>query len=118
MSLPDTLDFRVEQANHFSAGFPMLSQFSVFPPLSESAQEVLSYVCPASRFHQIAIECRMVICQFDLAGRQTSAALLGTSSDSQKLGKNSNLNDINKLSGTKTPPEQNQRVTSCRRRLM
>ena len=40
----------------------MLSQFSAFPPLSESAQEVLSYVCPASQFHQINIECRMVLC--------------------------------------------------------
>jgi len=38
----------------------MLSQFSAFPPLSESAQEVQSYVCPASKFHQINIECRMV----------------------------------------------------------
>lgn len=42
--------------------FPMLSQFSAFPPLSKSAQEVQSYVCPASKFHQINIECRMVRC--------------------------------------------------------
>ncbi len=40
----------------------MLSQFSVIPPLSESPQEVPSYVCPASKFHQIIIECRMVLC--------------------------------------------------------
>jgi hypothetical protein len=38
----------------------MLLQFSVFPPLSESPQEVLSDVCPASQFRQIVIECRMV----------------------------------------------------------
>jgi hypothetical protein len=37
-----------------------MSHFSVPPPLSESAQEVLSYVCPASQFLKIAIECRMV----------------------------------------------------------
>jgi hypothetical protein len=42
--------------------FPMLSQFSVIPPLSESAQEVPSYVCPVSQLHQIVIECRMVLC--------------------------------------------------------
>ena len=40
----------------------MLSQFSAFPPLSESAQEVLSDVCPVSQFYQIVIECRMVLC--------------------------------------------------------
>lgn len=40
----------------------MLSQFSVFPPLSESPQEVLSDVCPASQFLKIAIGCRMVVC--------------------------------------------------------
>ena len=40
----------------------MLSQFVVIPPLSESPEEVLSYVCPASQFHQIRIECRMVLC--------------------------------------------------------
>ena len=39
----------------------MLSQFSVFPPLSESAQEVPSYVCPAHQLQQIVIECRMVL---------------------------------------------------------
>jgi hypothetical protein len=39
----------------------MLSQFSVFPPLSESPQEVPSYVCPAIQFRQIVIECRIVI---------------------------------------------------------
>jgi len=39
----------------------MLSQFSEFPPLSESAQEVPSDVCPASQFLKIAIECRMVV---------------------------------------------------------
>ena len=37
----------------------MLSQFSVFPPLSESAQEVLSHVCSASHVHRIVIERRM-----------------------------------------------------------
>jgi len=40
----------------------MLSQFSVFPPLSESVQEVPFYVCPANQLHQIVIECRMVLC--------------------------------------------------------
>ena len=39
----------------------MLSQFSVFPPLSESAMEV-SDVRPTSQFLQIVIECRMVLC--------------------------------------------------------
>ena len=38
----------------------MLSQFFVFPPLSESPQEVPD-VCPASQFLKIAIECRMVV---------------------------------------------------------
>ena len=71
----------------------MLSHFSVIPPLSESAQEVPYYVCPASEFHQIVIECRMVLCQkhqFDLAARQASAAVLGAQSASQKLGEDSN----------------------------
>ena len=40
----------------------MLLPFSVIPPLSESAQEVPFYVCPAREFHQINIECRMVLC--------------------------------------------------------
>jgi hypothetical protein len=31
----------------------MQSQFFVIPPLSESAQEVPSYVCQASQLHQI-----------------------------------------------------------------
>ena len=48
-------------SNHFSSGFPMLSQISALPPLSESAMEV-SNVRPASQFHQIVIECRMVLC--------------------------------------------------------
>jgi len=39
----------------------MLLQCSVFPPLTESAQEVLSYVFPGSQFHEITIECRMVL---------------------------------------------------------
>ena len=39
----------------------MLSQFVVIPPLNESPEEVLSYVRPASQFHPIRIECRMVI---------------------------------------------------------
>ncbi len=39
----------------------MLSQISVLPPLSESAMEV-SNVRPASQFHQIVIECCMVLC--------------------------------------------------------
>jgi hypothetical protein len=51
----------VEYGNHFSAGFPMQSQFYVIPPLSESTQEVPSYVCPASQLHQIFIEHRMVV---------------------------------------------------------
>jgi hypothetical protein len=38
----------------------MLSQFAVIPPSIESSQEVLSDVCPASRFDKIAIECRVV----------------------------------------------------------
>jgi hypothetical protein len=38
----------------------MLSQFSVFQPISESAQEVLSNVCLLSEFKQITIECRLV----------------------------------------------------------
>jgi len=40
----------------------MLSQFSVIPPLSESPQEVPFYVCPASEFHQIVLERRVVLC--------------------------------------------------------
>jgi hypothetical protein len=71
----------------------MLSQFSQFPPFTESAQEVLSDVCPASQFHQIVIECRMVLCQkhqFNLASRQTTAAVLGAQPASQKLGESSN----------------------------
>jgi hypothetical protein len=71
----------------------MLSHFSVIPPLSESAQEVPYYVCPASEFHQIVIERRMVLCQkhlFDLAARQASAAVLGAQSASQKLREGSN----------------------------
>jgi len=40
----------------------MLLQFSVFPPLSESAQEDPYYVCPVSQLYQIVIECRMVLC--------------------------------------------------------
>jgi hypothetical protein len=71
----------------------MLSQFSAFPPLSESAQEVQAYVCPASKFHQINIECCMVLCQkhqVDLAARQASAPVLGAQSASQKLGERSN----------------------------
>jgi hypothetical protein len=40
----------------------MLSQFSVNPSLSESAQEVPSYVCPASELYQNVIERRMVLC--------------------------------------------------------
>lgn len=40
----------------------MLLPFSVIPPLSESAQEVLSYVCPASKFHRINFEYRVVSC--------------------------------------------------------
>jgi hypothetical protein len=39
----------------------MLSQFFVFPPLSESPQEVLSDVCPASQFLKISIKCGMVV---------------------------------------------------------
>ncbi len=40
----------------------MMSQFSVFPPLTEGAQEVLSHVCPANQCHQIVIECCLVLC--------------------------------------------------------
>jgi hypothetical protein len=71
----------------------MLSQFSEFPPFTESAQEVLSDVCPVSQFHQIVIECRMVLCQkhqFNLAARQTAAAVLGAQPASQKLAESSN----------------------------
>jgi hypothetical protein len=39
----------------------MLSQFSEFP-FTESTQEVLSDVCPASQCYQIIIEYRMVLC--------------------------------------------------------
>jgi hypothetical protein len=39
----------------------MLSQLFAIPPLSESAQEVLSDVSPVSEFNQIVIECRMVL---------------------------------------------------------
>jgi hypothetical protein len=71
----------------------MLSHFSAIPPLSESAQEVPFYVCPASEFHQIVIERRMVLSQkhqFDPAARQVSAAILGARSASQELGESSN----------------------------
>ena len=71
----------------------MQSQFSEFPRFAESAQEVLSDVCQASQFHQIVIECRMVLCkkhQFNLAARQTAAAVLGAKPASQKLGESSN----------------------------
>ena len=71
----------------------MQSQFSEFPRFAESAQEVLSDVCPASQFRQIVIECRMVLCknhQFNLAARQTAAAVLGSRPASQKLGEGSN----------------------------
>ena len=71
----------------------MLLPLSVIPPLSESAQEVLSYVCPVSKFHQIVIERRMVFSQkhqFDPAARQASAAVLGARSASQELGESSN----------------------------
>ncbi len=37
----------------------MLLHFSVFPPISESAQEVLSDVCLLGQFNQITIECRL-----------------------------------------------------------
>jgi hypothetical protein len=38
----------------------MLSQFSVFPPLSESPLEV-SDVCPNSESFSIDLECRVVV---------------------------------------------------------
>ena len=71
----------------------MLPQFSEFPPFTESAQEVLSDVCPASEFNQIVIECRIVLCQkhqFNLAAPETAAAVLGAKRASQKLGEGSN----------------------------
>jgi hypothetical protein len=40
----------------------MQSQFSVIPPLSESPQEVPSYVCPYNQFHQIVVERCLVFC--------------------------------------------------------
>ena len=54
------VDSDVEYDNHFSAGPHVVAVF-VIPPLSESPEEVLSYVCPASQFSQINIECRMVL---------------------------------------------------------
>jgi hypothetical protein len=71
----------------------MQSQFSEFPRFAESAQEVLSDVCQVSQFHQIVIECRLVLCQkhqFNLAARQTAAAVLGAKPAFQKLGESSN----------------------------
>jgi hypothetical protein len=50
----------VELNRHFLCGFPMLSQFSVFPPLSESPLEV-SDVRPNSQSFSIDLECRVVL---------------------------------------------------------
>ena len=70
----------------------MLSPFSVFPPLSESALEV-SDVRPHSRSLSINIESRMVFRykhQFDLAARPIASTVLGAQSASQELGAGSN----------------------------
>ena len=45
---------------HSAVVFPMLSQSVVIPPFNEYPEEVLSYVCPASQFHPVHLECRMV----------------------------------------------------------
>lgn len=71
---------------------PMLSQFSAFPPLSESAVEV-SDVRPNSQSFSINIERHMVRCwkhQFGLAERQIASTVLGARCAAQKLGAGAN----------------------------
>jgi hypothetical protein len=66
----------------------MLSQFSVFPPLSESPLEV-SDVRPNSQSFSIHIERRMVFRQkhqFTLAARQIASTVLGAQRATQELG--------------------------------
>ena len=80
-------------SDHFSAGFPHAVAVFCNPAFERIRTGGSVYVCPASEFHQIVIERRMVLCQkhqFDLAARQASAAVLGAQSASQKLGESSN----------------------------
>ena len=71
---------------------PMLSHFSVFPPLSESPLEV-SDVCPNSQSLSIDLERRVVLRskhQFNLAARQIASTVLGARCAAQKLGAGAN----------------------------
>ena len=94
----------------------MLSQFSVIPPLSESALEVPSYVRPTSQSSPDQYRMPLgPLLETSIRSCRTanSAAVLGAQSASQKLGADSNGDRRSKANPVTLPRVQSRSCGQC-----